>query len=204
MQPGRNHLVVGAPPVCNGPSDLNTGMAGTLTTGEQFFCARTMRNAMCILLHLIMVQHILTNADHVGLWEVFVRITAFWLNMTRGTFLRTRKWIRSDAIIVCVEGRVEELRVLEAYLPDLTGPGAPGWIEIIYLSSIIELLPAIDLRHYDNTPCKTEELQEQEATQQMYAGWQAWFASQYVCKKDGIEVDMKSEIFEVSQSYEDD
>ncbi|KAJ7114396.1 hypothetical protein C8R44DRAFT_881240 [Mycena epipterygia] len=146
MQPGCNHLVIGAPPVLSGPSELNPGMTGTLTTGGHFFCARTMHSAMCILLHLVMLQHILTNADHIGLWEVFVRITAFWLNVTR-------------------EGNAEELRVLEAYLPDLMGPSASGWIEIIYLASIVKLLPALDLRHYNNAPAKDEERQEREETQ---------------------------------------
>ncbi|KAJ7136724.1 hypothetical protein C8R44DRAFT_728691 [Mycena epipterygia] len=134
----RNHLVIGAPPVLSGPSELNTG--------GHFFCARTMHSAMCILLHLVMLQHILTNADHIGLWEVFVHITAFWLNVT-------------------CEGKAEELRVLEAYLPDLMGPAASGWIEIIYLASIVELLPALDLRHYNNAPAKDEERQEREETQ---------------------------------------
>ncbi|KAJ6621831.1 hypothetical protein B0H10DRAFT_2214886 [Mycena sp. CBHHK59/15] len=134
-----------------------------------------MHDAMCILLHLVMLQHVLTNADHVGLWKIFVCIGAFWLDVTR-------KW------------KEDQLKIMEAYCPVLTGPKAAGWIEIIYLSLIILLLPAIDLRHYRNDLVKPEELEERDTTQEMYRDWQKWFASEYVCKRDGIELDIETEV----------
>ncbi|KAJ7145961.1 hypothetical protein C8R44DRAFT_723823 [Mycena epipterygia] len=85
-----------------------------------------------------------------------------------------------------IEGKAEELRVLEAYLPDLMGPAASGWIEIIYVTSIVELLQHLIsgittmLRPRMKSARKERKLSE----------------SQYVCEKDGIEVDMDTKIFE--------
>ncbi|KAJ7706572.1 hypothetical protein B0H14DRAFT_3903267 [Mycena olivaceomarginata] len=177
MQPGREHLVIGAPPPPVGIPDVNLNLTGTLTTGGHYFCARTIHSAMCVLLHLVMLQHLLTNADHIGLWEIFVRIVAFWLHLTR-------------------RGSVDQLKNMEAYCPVLIGQTAPGWIEIIYLCSIVQLLPAHDIRHYHGDPVTKEELSERNETQKMYQEWRQWFSQEYICTQDGVEFDMGKYVLE--------
>ncbi|KAJ7736566.1 hypothetical protein DFH07DRAFT_986080 [Mycena maculata] len=173
MGVGRPHLVIGAPPFP--PQEKERTLCGTLTTGGHFFCASTMYDGTCMILHLVMSQHLLTNADHVGIWEVFVRIGVFWLHATR----------RSP----------QQQEILASYLPDITGSKAPGWVTIIFLASVIVLLPAVDLRHYQGEDLKPHESQERLATQDMYRDWRAWFAGQYTCMKGGEEVNLENDVF---------
>ncbi|KAJ6465462.1 hypothetical protein C8R45DRAFT_939653 [Mycena sanguinolenta] len=59
------------------------------------------RPAMCITLHMVMVQYLLTNADHFPMWPIFIRVNMFWLNIT-------------------MECPKAEMKALAAYLPDLS------------------------------------------------------------------------------------
>lgn len=87
---------------------------------------------------------------------------------------------------------------MEAYLPVLDGPSPTGWIEIIYLLSIAELLPAVDLRHYEGADLKPGEAEERSATREMYRKWRTWFASEYVCTCRGVELELERDVFLVT------
>ncbi|KAJ7191911.1 hypothetical protein B0H12DRAFT_1082750 [Mycena haematopus] len=74
QQPGRRHAVIG------------TGSeAATMTMGGYFFSAARIRPAMGVTLNCAMLPHQLTNADHVGLWQIYIRIAYFWLHTTSRT-----------------------------------------------------------------------------------------------------------------------
>ncbi|KAK6972251.1 hypothetical protein R3P38DRAFT_3240167 [Favolaschia claudopus] len=68
----------------------------------------------------------------------------FWLAMTQGSSYRP-----------------EDLDLLAAYLPDLTN--ARGWLDVIYISSLVVLLPAIDHRRYKEEDAPEIEIIEAEA-----------------------------------------
>lgn len=76
------HIVLGLAPA------LSSNIAGTLTgtwvTGGHYFVATRMRPALSVHLHLVMLEHVLTNVAHDGQWQILVRICAFWLDVTAG------------------------------------------------------------------------------------------------------------------------
>lgn len=81
MQAGREHIVVGMPPVEVGDQVCDLVM-GTLITGGHFMAASKIRDSLSTLLHLVMMEYVLTNVEHDGLWQIFVRVCAFWLHIT--------------------------------------------------------------------------------------------------------------------------
>ena len=78
MQSGHENLVVGMN--TGGPEGEEQNRAVTLTKGSHFLCASTIRSALCITLHMTMMQHVLTSAEHVAMWQVFIHISAFWMD----------------------------------------------------------------------------------------------------------------------------
>ncbi|KAJ7121853.1 hypothetical protein C8R43DRAFT_1150681 [Mycena crocata] len=172
MQPGRKHLVVGTDTGENGRGPSRTA---TLTTGGHFFCASSIRPSMCIILHMVMLQHILTNAEYVGMWPVMIRICAFWLDVT-------------------LNRPTGDLIPLAAYIPDLELPHAEGWLDIIYLSSIIVLLPALDVRTYNESP-HVDIPTERDYTVDSYQNWRKSLAKRFVCFKSGKKVHWEKDIF---------
>ncbi|KAJ7348529.1 hypothetical protein DFH08DRAFT_150662 [Mycena albidolilacea] len=105
------HAVISSNTGSDGRSDF--ARTATWTVGRYFFCASSIRPAMSVTLHMVMVQHLLTNADHFPMWPIFIRVNMFWLNVTS-------------------ECPKAELDSLAAYCPDLGD--AHGWIDIIDLS----------------------------------------------------------------------
>lgn len=79
------HIVLGL-----APKDSSDG-PGTLTaswvTGGHYFVATRMRPALSVHLHLVMLEHVLTNVEDDAQWQIFVRISAFWLDLTSGKHL---------------------------------------------------------------------------------------------------------------------
>ncbi|KAK7001645.1 hypothetical protein R3P38DRAFT_2795600 [Favolaschia claudopus] len=140
QQPGRRHAVVG------------TGVP-TMTVGGYFLCASRMRAAIAVLLHIVMMPHLLTNADHVGLWQFLIRISMFWLHT--------------------IQDCPEEINDLKEYLPDLSKEA--GWLDVIYLASVIVLMPCLDHRNYGGPGTPSAELQEAAAAGIQYTKWRRSF-----------------------------
>ncbi|KAJ6556065.1 hypothetical protein B0H19DRAFT_1071202 [Mycena capillaripes] len=80
QQLGREHAVISSDTGDDAASDINR--TATWTVGGYFFCASSIRPAMSIIFHMVMLQHILTNSDHFAMWPIFVRVNMFWLNIT--------------------------------------------------------------------------------------------------------------------------
>ncbi|KAJ7133868.1 hypothetical protein C8R43DRAFT_1133109 [Mycena crocata] len=147
------------------------GVLQAESTWGHFFCASSIRSSMCVILHMVMLQHILTNAEYVGMWPVLVRICAFWLHATT----------RSPA---------EDLVPLVAYIPDLELPGAAGWMDIVYLSSVIILLPALDTQ-------TSQASSERDAVTESYKEWRKTLLKMYVCSKNGVDLNWEQDIFSI-------
>ncbi|KAJ6471551.1 hypothetical protein C8R45DRAFT_1104518 [Mycena sanguinolenta] len=85
QQAGRRHAVIGTDTgSVSGPKPT-----ATLTIGGYFCCAAGMRSAMSNSLHMVMMQHLLTNAEHVVMWQILVRIAMFG-STSQPTALKTR------------------------------------------------------------------------------------------------------------------
>ncbi|KAJ6553301.1 hypothetical protein B0H19DRAFT_1072764 [Mycena capillaripes] len=80
QQPGREHAVISSDTGDDAASDINR--TATWTVGGYFFCASSIRPAMSIIFHMVMLQHILTNSDHFAMWPIFVQVNMFWLDIT--------------------------------------------------------------------------------------------------------------------------
>ncbi|KAJ7237553.1 hypothetical protein B0H12DRAFT_1138723, partial [Mycena haematopus] len=89
-----------------------------------------------------------------------------------------------------------EVDALSAYFPDLTD--GRGWMNIIYLSCMIILFPAMDHRRYVGEGTPEDELNEAEATVAAYSVWRKWLASKYTCFKSfdrGHVLDWEADVF---------
>ncbi|KAF7345498.1 hypothetical protein MVEN_01568300 [Mycena venus] len=173
QQPGRRHAVIGT-----GTADQHGVIQpATLTIGGYFFCASRLRAAMAVILHTCIQSHLLSNADHVGLWQIYIRIAMFWLHTTS-------------------EHRREQ-EALAAYLPDLSLSTAHGWLDIIYLACLVLLLPCLDNRNYGDAGTPGEELTEAAAVCNKYGQWRQWLAGTYiVCHREtGKQLDWEEDIF---------
>ncbi|KAJ6477184.1 hypothetical protein C8R47DRAFT_1289775 [Mycena vitilis] len=165
QQPGREHAVISTNTGDNASPSIDR--TATWTIGGYFFCATSIRPAMCMTLHMVMFQHLLTNADHVAMWQTFIRVNMFWLHVTAGR-------------------PPEDLRALEAYCPDLSN--AEGWMDIIYLSCMIVLLPALDVRNYacsGPSEAALEDAAEADIVRAYYKTWRHWLATKYTCSYAG-------------------
>jgi hypothetical protein len=76
------HIVLGVPP--EAASTSSASLNGCWVTGGHYFVATRMRPALSVHLHLLMLEHVLTNVEHDAQWEISVRICAFWLDLTSG------------------------------------------------------------------------------------------------------------------------
>ncbi|KAF7335891.1 hypothetical protein MSAN_02326100 [Mycena sanguinolenta] len=146
QQAGRRHAVIGT----DTGSVAGPKPTATLTVGGYFCCASGIRAAMSNSLHMVMMQHLLTNSEHVVMWQIFVRIAMFWLNVTAD--------------------RPQDQDALAAYLPDLSLTSAHGWMDIIYLSCIIVLLPCLDHRNYNGDGVPNFEMVEADMVRAKYQG----------------------------------
>ncbi|KAJ6523371.1 hypothetical protein B0H19DRAFT_1085773 [Mycena capillaripes] len=173
QQPGREHAVISSDTGDDAALDINR--TATWTVGGYFFCASSIRPAMSIIFHMVMLQHILTNSDHFAMWPIFIRVNMFWLDITTAR-------------------PPEDLKALAAYWPDLDN--ARGWMDIIYLSCMILLFPALDLRNYMHEDIPADDLSEAEAANTKYVPWHQWLAENYACFNNALKpLDWESEIF---------
>ncbi|KAF8180936.1 hypothetical protein K438DRAFT_1841489 [Mycena galopus ATCC 62051] len=169
QQAGRRHAVIGT----------DTGdepHAATLTIGGYFLCASRIRSAIGVIMHIVMLPHLLTNAEHVSLWQIYIRISMFWLHIT--------------------EDRPHEQDDLKGYLPNLSLSTACGWLDIIYLACMVELLPCLDHRNYGGPGTPECEVREASAVRTKYAKWRKWLTQTYSCHKiGGKELRWERDIF---------
>ncbi|KAJ7674057.1 hypothetical protein DFH06DRAFT_753711 [Mycena polygramma] len=173
QQPGREHAVISTNTGDNASPSIDR--TATWTVGGYFFCASSIRPAMCMTLHMVMFQHLLTNADHVAMWQMFIRVNMFWLHVTAGRL-------------------PEDLQALAAYCPDLSN--AEGWMDIIYLSCMIVLLPALDVRNYARkgpSEAALEDAAEADIVRAYYKTWRHWLATKYMCSYAGEHTDWDME-----------
>ncbi|KAJ7649547.1 hypothetical protein DFH06DRAFT_1331910 [Mycena polygramma] len=173
QQPGREHAVISTN-TGDGPSEQSR--TATWTVGGYFFCASSIRPAICISLHMVMLQHVLTNSDHTAMWPIFIRVAMFWLTVT-------------------ADLPSEDAKALAAYCPDRS---PQGWMDIIYLSCIVILFPCLDLRPYgphggEATPA--DELAEASAVCDKYVKWRTWLASKYIVSDGTGPLEWESRIF---------
>lgn len=195
QQPGREHTVISSNTGSDGRSDF--ARTATWTVGGYFFCASSIRPAMSVTLHMVMVQHLLTNADHFPMWPIFIRVNMFWLNVTSGENSIYHPVRNRSLTYINGECPKAELDSLAAYCPDLGD--ARGWIDIIDLSCMVVLFPALDLRRYGGTGTPEDELSEAEFTSAKYVSWRKWVAGKY--RGFGAshkELDWERDIFSVT------
>jgi hypothetical protein len=155
-----------------------------------------MRAAMGVLLHIVMLPHLLTNADHVVLWPIYIRIAMFWLHITAGASRDLSQC--QNAYLSVTPDRTQEQEDLAVYLPDLSLEHARGWMDIIYLCCMIVLLPCLDHRNYTEGSTPEDELTEADAVCTKYAEWRLWLGTNYVCcDSTGERLDWEVDIFSV-------
>ncbi|KAJ6463629.1 hypothetical protein C8R47DRAFT_1326983 [Mycena vitilis] len=173
QQPGREHAVISTNTGDGGSEQSRTA---TWTVGGYFFCASSIRPAICISLHMVMLQHVLTNSDHTAMWPIFIRVAMFWLTVT-------------------ADLPSEDAKALAAYCPNRS---PQGWMDIIYLACVVILFPCLDLRPYgphggEATPA--DELAEASAVCDKYVEWRIWLASKYIVSDSTGPLEWESGIF---------
>ncbi|KAJ7447388.1 hypothetical protein B0H11DRAFT_2248450 [Mycena galericulata] len=181
MQAGTEHIVVGLTPVSESESEGDMAtlkpvakLMATLVTGGHFVVASTIRRSLCTLLHLVMMENILTNVEHDGLWKVFVRISAFWLTMTRD--------------------RPQDCLHLGAYIPQLSATTTEGWLDIVSVALVVVLAGPFDRRHYIGSVPPSELKQRQEACR-LYKTWRSWFQETFAGMRQGTPINWDRDMF---------
>ncbi|KAJ7038489.1 hypothetical protein C8F04DRAFT_1255770 [Mycena alexandri] len=173
----REHIVVGLPPPgvqSNSRSENERADQFTLVTGGHFVAASTIIPSTCMLLHLVMKEHILTNVEHDGTWSIFVRICAFWIDVTAQ--------------------RPQDSHDLAPYLPLFSEENATGWMDIVSLTSVTILCTQFDRRHYRSAIPLSEGRQRQEVSR-MYKRWRAWFSETFEGTINGKVIVWERDVF---------
>ncbi|KAJ7662041.1 hypothetical protein DFH06DRAFT_1325365 [Mycena polygramma] len=176
LMQSKEHIVIGLAPEEDGLTPQIDPLKATLVTGGHFFAASTMRHSLCVHLHLVMMEHVLTNVDADGQWKIFVRICAFWLNVTQN----------------CPH---EDRQSLRAYIPRLDEDDARGWTDIVCLACVILLATCFDKRHYQTTGVPDIEMLQREQVCKMYKDWRQWFSQNYTGIRDGTQIDWEEDVF---------
>ncbi|KAJ6449818.1 hypothetical protein C8R47DRAFT_1084625 [Mycena vitilis] len=181
LMQSKEHIVIGLAPEEDGLTPQIDSLKVTLVTGGHFFAASTMRHSLCVHLHLVMMEHVLTNVDADGQWKIFVRICAFWLNVTQN----------------CPH---EDRQSLRAYILRLDEDDARGWTDIVCLACVILLATCFDKRHYQTTGVPDIEMLQREQVCKMYKDWRQWFSQNYTGIRDGTQIDWEEDVFSVFYS----
>ncbi|KAJ7201550.1 hypothetical protein GGX14DRAFT_399893 [Mycena pura] len=175
LMQSKEHIVVGlAPEECETTLQTNK-LRATLVTGGHFYSASTIRPSLCIHLHLVMMEHVLTNVEHDGQWKIFVRICAFWLDVTQ-------------------RRPYEDRQTFAAYIPHLSEHSASGWLDIVCLATVVVLATSFDRRYYC-AGVPDAELAQREEVCKMYKNWRQWFAQTYTGTMNGKEVNWEADVF---------
>ncbi|KAF8177532.1 hypothetical protein K438DRAFT_1845482 [Mycena galopus ATCC 62051] len=172
----KEHIVVGIAPISSNiptdPSDDSDKF--TLVTGGHFLSASTTIPSACMLLHLALLNNAATNVEHDVMWRTFVRICAFWMDVSMD--------------------RCSDIPFNEAYLPRFSDVDATGWMDIVSIASLVVLSTSLDGRHY------LDLLPQVEASQRvfirdLYRKWREWFAARFKGYKDDAQIDWEQDVF---------
>ncbi|KAJ7872807.1 hypothetical protein B0H14DRAFT_2570015 [Mycena olivaceomarginata] len=99
-----------------------------------------------------------------------------------------RRWVlnlyllKQGQTVIAVD-RSHEQEDLKGYLPNLSL--SSGWLDIIYLACVVELLPCLDHRNYGGPGTPECEVREVSAVCAKYAKWCKWLARTHSCNKIG-------------------
>ncbi|KAJ7603606.1 hypothetical protein DFH06DRAFT_1350064 [Mycena polygramma] len=181
MQDATEHIVVGLTPSSDSNAassstiQTNPQLMATLITGGHFVAASTIRNSLCTLLHLVMMEYVLTNVEHDGRWQIFGRISAFWMDLTS-------------------KRPVTDRDTLRAYIPRLSDTTAEGWMDIICVACVMVLATPFDRRHYSGK-IPSRELNDRTVVHDTYKEWRQWFAKSFVGTRNGVAIDWERDVF---------
>ncbi|KAK7001756.1 hypothetical protein R3P38DRAFT_1768568 [Favolaschia claudopus] len=170
QQPGRRHAVFGVDGEFKGAPQQ-----ATLTRGGYFLCASRMRESVSVFLHIIMQPHLLTNAEHIALWPVYIRVCMFWMHSTMD--------------------RSNDLPMLEGYVPSTDLNNVSGWLDIVYVACLIILQPCLDLRVYEGDGTPDVERDEGLTVLGKYRLWREWLGATFACSNESGDVlDMEHDV----------
>ncbi|KAJ7179714.1 hypothetical protein C8R46DRAFT_1029157 [Mycena filopes] len=172
QQPGHEHAVISTD--TGGLDDDRLNRTASATLGGYFFCASRMRAAMCVTLHMVLLQHILANSEHATI-RVFQHCGLCANNS------------------VPTEYPLAQRSALAAYCPDLAS--SRGWLDIVYLNCMIILLPCLDRRNYVSRGTPQQEVKEAAAVCESYRSWRSWLPTQYRCMAGDRELHWETDIF---------
>ncbi|KAF8171742.1 hypothetical protein K438DRAFT_1852255 [Mycena galopus ATCC 62051] len=172
----KEHIVVGIAPISSNiptdPSDDSDKF--TLVTGGHFLSASTTIPSVCMLLHLALLINAATNVEHDVMWRTFVRICAFWMDVSMD--------------------RCSDIPFNEAYLPRFSDVDATGWMDIVSIASFVVLSISLDGRHYlDLLP--QVEASQRAFVRDLYRKWSEWFAARFEGYKDDAQIDWEQDVF---------
>ncbi|KAF8172370.1 hypothetical protein K438DRAFT_1772730 [Mycena galopus ATCC 62051] len=172
----KEHIVVGIAPISSStptdPSDDSDKF--TLVTGGHFLSASTTIPSACMLLHLALLNNAATNVEHDVMWRTFVRICAFWMDVSMD--------------------RPSDIPFNEAYLPRFSDDDVTGWMDIVSIASLVVLSTPLDGRHYlDSLPLV--EASQRAFVRDQYRKWREWFAEQFKGYKDDAQIDWEQDVF---------
>ncbi|KAJ7804036.1 hypothetical protein B0H14DRAFT_3486788 [Mycena olivaceomarginata] len=180
------HVVLGLPP--HSETYSRDSFAATWISGGHYFAASRVRPALSVHLHLVMLQHVLTNVDHDAQWQILTRISAFWLDLTS---------VRP----------AEDTVLFAPYLPTLDEHSTKGWMDIVCIACLVVLSVCFDRRGYldfipqeellqrEHDSIPQEELLQREQVISMYRRWRRWFTVKYVGRKGDAVVDWEADVF---------
>ncbi|KAJ7724345.1 hypothetical protein B0H14DRAFT_3519648 [Mycena olivaceomarginata] len=134
------HVVLGLPP--HSETYSRDSFAATWISGGHYFAASRVRPALSVHLHLVMLQHVLTNVDHDAQWQILTRISAFWLDLTS---------VRP----------AEDTVLFAPYLPTLDEHSTKGWMDIVCITCLVVLSVCFDRRGYLDFILQEELLQRE-------------------------------------------
>ncbi|KAJ6497209.1 hypothetical protein C8R47DRAFT_1212746 [Mycena vitilis] len=172
------HIVVGLPPPsseCQNPGRSTENDKFTLVNGGHFLAASTIIPSICTLLHLVMMEHILTNVEHDGSWSTFVRVCVFWMVVT--------------------SERPEDRQILRAYLPQLNDNTAAGWMDIVCLASVVILSSPFDRRRHTFEGIPASETAQRRETCRRYQKWRAWFSTTFDGRINNQRINWELDVF---------
>ncbi|KAJ7658373.1 hypothetical protein DFH06DRAFT_1131363 [Mycena polygramma] len=172
------HIVLGLPPPsseCQNPGRSTENDKFTLVTGGHFLAASTIIPSICTLLHLVMMEHVLTNVEHDGSWSTFVRVCVFWMVVT--------------------SERPGDRQILRAYLPQLNENTAAGWMDIVCLASVVILSSPFDRRRHTFEGIPASETAQRRETCRRYKEWRAWFSKTFDGRINNQRINLELDVF---------
>ena len=70
------------PPAQESSSSTSSTNRFTVVTGGHFLSASLVVHSLCTVLHMTLLNNVVTNVEHEGMWRVFGRVAVFWMDVT--------------------------------------------------------------------------------------------------------------------------